>query len=136
MRELFADTFFWTALADPSDQWHSVVRRFDAALDDALLVTTDEVLIEFATHLGVRDERLRAVATAWVRAVLEDPGVDVVPQSRDTFLGGVALFESRPDKLYSLTDCISMTVMRTRGLSDALTHDRHFVQEGFVAIFR
>jgi hypothetical protein len=36
---------------------------------------------------------------------------------------------------YSLTDCISMQVMRHEGLTDVLTNDRHFTQEGFHIIF-
>jgi predicted nucleic acid-binding protein len=35
------------------------------------------------------------------------------------------------DKAYSLTDCISMNAMRERGLTDILTNDHHFTQEGF-----
>jgi predicted nucleic acid-binding protein len=48
-----------------------------------------------------------------------------------TFLDGLTLYESRPDKSYSLTDCIAMNVMRKRGITDVLTHDAHFTQEGF-----
>jgi predicted nucleic acid-binding protein len=48
----------------------------------------------------------------------------------------VALYQSRLDKGYSLTDCISMQTMRTEGLTQALTNDRHFVQEGFISLFR
>jgi predicted nucleic acid-binding protein len=35
------------------------------------------------------------------------------------------------DKGYSLTDCISMNVMRDRGINDVLTQDKQFAQEGF-----
>jgi predicted nucleic acid-binding protein len=38
---------------------------------------------------------------------------------------------ARPDKGYSLTDCISMQTMRKEGLTEVLTKDRHFEQEGF-----
>ena len=43
---------------------------------------------------------------------------------------------ARPDKGYSLTDCISMQTMRREGLTEILTNDRHFEQEGFRALFR
>ncbi len=52
------------------------------------------------------------------------------------FLSGFDLYRARPDKGYSLTDCISMQIMRREGLTDALTNDRHFEQEGFRALFR
>jgi predicted nucleic acid-binding protein len=51
-------------------------------------------------------------------------------------LGGLALYRARPDKGYSLTDCISMQTMRREGLMDVLTNDRHFEQEGFRALFQ
>ncbi len=67
--------------------------------------------------------------------LLGGAGVHVRPQSRDTFLLGLGLYEARPDKDYSLTDCISMETMRARGLTDALTADHHFAQEGFTILF-
>jgi predicted nucleic acid-binding protein len=54
-----------------------------------------------------------------------------MPQSRESFLAGIELYRARPDKGYSLTDCISMITMRREGLTEALTNDRHFEQEGF-----
>jgi len=50
-------------------------------------------------------------------------------------LEALALYEARPDKFYSLTDCHSMQVMRREGLTDVLTNDHHFTQEGFHIVF-
>lgn len=52
------------------------------------------------------------------------------------FMTFLDLYEARPDKGYSLTDCISMQMMRQRGITEALTNDRHFEQGGFRALFR
>ena len=71
-----------------------------------------------------------------MEAILQDRTVQLVRQSHDSFMAGLELYGARPDKGYSLTDCISMQTMRRRGLSDVLTNDRHFEQEGFHAIFR
>ena len=79
-------------------------------------------------------QRSRAAMT--VRSLLANPEVRVVPQSRESFLSGMSLYEARPDKGYSLTDCISMQTMRREGITEALTNDRHFEQEGFHALFR
>jgi hypothetical protein len=46
------------------------------------------------------------------------------------------LYENRLDKDWSLTDCVSVTVMTQRGLSEALTADHHFEQAGFRAVFK
>ena len=49
---------------------------------------------------------------------------------------GFDLFAARSDKAWSLTDCISFSVMTERGLSEALTADHHFEQAGFRALFK
>jgi len=49
-------------------------------------------------------------------------------------MAGLTLYKARPDTGYSLTDCISMHVMRERSISDILTHDEHFRQEGFTVL--
>jgi predicted nucleic acid-binding protein len=71
-----------------------------------------------------------------VQAVLDNPAVRVIPQSRESFLQGLDLYLSRADKSYSMIDCISMTTMRREGLTDVLTNDQHFAKEGFRATFR
>jgi predicted nucleic acid-binding protein len=58
----------------------------------------------------------------------------VIEHSHETFLAGLELYEARPDKGYSLTDCISMNLMRERGINEVLTHDHHFEQEGFTIL--
>jgi len=47
---------------------------------------------------------------------------------------GWQLFKSRPDKFWSLTDCISFIVMGDLGLSEAFTIDHHFRQAGFIPL--
>jgi predicted nucleic acid-binding protein len=71
-----------------------------------------------------------------VRRLLTSPEVTVISQTRALFMDGLTLFESRLDKEYSLTDCISMHVMRREGLTEVLTNDRHFTQEGFHILFQ
>jgi predicted nucleic acid-binding protein len=68
--------------------------------------------------------------------MLSDPGVRIIPQTHESFIAGFELYRTRPDKGYSLTDCISMQAMRREGLTDVLTSDKHFEQEGFRALFR
>lgn len=55
-----------------------------------------------------------------------DRTLRVVPQTRDGFLAGLRPYRTRPDKGYSLTDGISMDLMRREGLTDVLTDDAHF----------
>jgi predicted nucleic acid-binding protein len=51
-------------------------------------------------------------------------------------LKGLSLHQSRPDKHWSLTDCISFVVMQDRAVQQALAFDYHFEQAGFEALLR
>jgi predicted nucleic acid-binding protein len=128
---VFADTFYWIALTLPGDASYA---RAQQVTDD--IVTTKEVLTEYLTFFCAAPERLRRQVAINVQAMLGDPTVRIIPQSHDSFLTGFDLYLNRPDKGYSLVDCISMQTMRKEGLSEVLTNDRHFEQEGFRAIFR
>lgn len=135
MSEVFADTFYWIALINPGDRYAQEVQRFDDLLSGGNVYTTEEVLVEVLTFFAADTwRRIRAVET--VREILSDPAVHIIPQSHESFLSGFELYAARPDKGYSLTDCISMQTMRREGLTQALTNDRHFEQEGFRALFR
>jgi predicted nucleic acid-binding protein len=58
----------------------------------------------------------------------------IVWASTSLFDEGLGLYEKRPDKSWSMTDCMSFVTMREHGLDEALTADRHFVQAGFRAL--
>ena len=131
MKMVFADSNYWIAIVAPNDQWAEAAKRARGLLGDVVLLTTDEVLSEFLTALSRYGQNLRQQAARMVRAILDNPNVKVLPQTRDSFLRGVELYEQRPDKTYSLTDCISMNAMRTESVGEILTHDHHFAQEGF-----
>lgn len=131
MKRVFADTFYWIALTDPTDAAHERARQI---ADD--VVTTDEVLTEYLTFFCAAPEFLRREVALAVEDILQNASVTVIPQSRQSFLGGLQLYRTRPDKGYSLVDCISMETMRREGLTEVLTNDRHFEQEGFCALFR
>jgi uncharacterized protein len=135
MPRVFADTFYWLALANARDQWHEAAKRLSAGLAGASLVTTEEVLIEVLTWFASHGPRGRGHAVATVRSILQDSGSRVVPQTHEGFLAALELYEQRLDKQYSMTDCISMQTMRSLGLTEVLTRDEHFSQEGFRILF-
>ncbi len=135
MKKVFADSHYWIATVNPHDQWKEAAKAARSSLGDALIVTTDEVLTEFLAALR-SGEHMRKQAARMVRLILENPNVKVVPQTRDSFLKGLNFYESRNDKDYSLIDCISMNVMRNESLSEVLTNDRHFEQEGYTVLIK
>ena len=70
-----------------------------------------------------------------VRDIQIDPATQVLPQTSADFATALALHEARPDKDYNLTDCRSMVTLRALGLTEVLTNDHHFTQEGFAILF-
>jgi predicted nucleic acid-binding protein len=131
VRLVFADTLYWGAILRPRDQYRSQAIQARKALGEVRLVTTDEVLTEVLDGLAQCGSDLREAAAQVIRGILEDPSLAVYPQSRESFLAGLRLYEQRSDKGYSLVDCVSMIIMRRQGITDVLTNDHHFTQEGF-----
>ena len=132
MKTAFADTLNWVATILPRDQWCQAAKAARTRLGQRIrIVTTEEVLAEFLTALSAGGPNIRREAAQMVRAILADSTVDVVAQSSDSFLSGLYLYERRDDKSYSLADCISMNTMRSEDITDVLTNDHHFAQEGF-----
>jgi predicted nucleic acid-binding protein len=62
--------------------------------------------------------------------------VKIIPATTDLFQRGLRLYEKRPDKQWSLTDCTSFVTMKDENLAGALTGDEHFAQAGFKALLR
>lgn len=135
MTEVFVDTSYWIATTDPNDQWRAMAQAAKARLGEVELVTTEEVLIEFLTALS-GSPHMRARASNAVREIIADSRIRVVEQSHDSFMDGLTRYEQRLDKGYSLQDCVSMNVMELLNITEILTADRHFEQEGFIALMR
>jgi uncharacterized protein len=136
MTAVFADTFYWIAITNIKDDAHARAAAYALSAAETIILTTEEVLVEYLNYFSVRGSRFRSKAAANVLDMRDSRWVRIVPQTAASFLAGFALYRARPDKNYSLTDCISMQTMRNEGISDALTNDAHFEQEGFRALFR
>lgn len=134
MRIAFADAFYWLALLDPRDAHHAAANSALRNRGIDRLVTTDGVFTELLAAMSGRGAPTRQKAVAVVRGLLDNPKVEVLPQTRESFLSGLRLYEARTDKEYSLVDCISMEIMRERGISEVLTRDHHFAQGGFTLL--
>ena len=132
MSGCFADTFFFLALLDRRDEHHARAAAF-AAEYHGLVLTTRWVLAETANTLGASPVRERSALL--LQSIEQQSGFRVVRDSDRIYDRGAVLYAERPDKAWSLTDCISFVVMEENGVREALTGDRHFVQAGFVALF-
>ncbi|MFO0802457.1 MAG: PIN domain-containing protein [Gemmataceae bacterium] len=130
---VFMDTFGLIARLHPRDQYHERVSQWLAEFNGDF-VTTEGVLLEFADALCAL--HLRQIVVDFLEAVRGDESFKVLPLDSSLFEKGVSLFAERPDKEWSLTDCISFQVMAERGLTEAVTADHHFEQAGFRALFK
>jgi predicted nucleic acid-binding protein len=135
MRSVFADALYWVALAHRRDQWHQAAVAATRSLGEARIMMTEEILVEFLNAFS-SGEWLRRAAIAQVHRIRSSRHMEVIPQTPTSFASGFELYARRLDKEYSLTDCISMQTMRERGITEVLTHDHHFAQEGFTVLIR
>jgi uncharacterized protein len=131
MRTVFADTSFYVAFCNPRDSLHGRAVEFSRSFAGRLL-TTEYVLLECGSAFSRAPDRW--FLPSLVESLRASPFSRVVDSQRELFDAGLELFRSRPDKDWSLTDCISFKVMEHHGLTEAATADHHFVQAGFVAL--
>ena len=133
MTPVFADTYYYAALVNPMDAGH--VRAKDYARTATRpLVTTGWILTELAD--GLAKINSRNIFSRLFGIITNDPTTTLLPVEQSLMDRGLALYLARPDKEWSLTDCISFVVMQEQNLAEALTADRHFEQAGFVALLK
>ncbi|MBW3624174.1 MAG: PIN domain-containing protein [Armatimonadetes bacterium] len=136
MRTVFVDTLYWIALLVASDPWKAKALAARSRLGEVRLLTTEEVFLEVLTALSGLGTHYRQAGVQLVEAMRRVSEVEVAHQSHVSFDNGLGLYRMRPDKSYSMVDCISMVTMRQRGITEILTNDHHFEQEGFVVLIR
>jgi predicted nucleic acid-binding protein len=134
-RTVFAVSFYWIALLNPRDARHEQAVVWGTKPSQIRQVTTDLVLTEVLNHFCGGGPEWRGIAADLVRNVIADADVDVLTTTASNFEASLTFYESRPDKGYSLTDCRSMLAMKGLGITEVLTNDRHFTQEGFTILF-
>ena len=134
MATYFADTSFWIGLSSKRDQhhhraaaWHQFVIRTRSTI-----MTTEAVLLEWLNALS--DVSTRRIAAESYLRVRGDARIEVVPFQPELIDSAVRLYRARPDKGWSLTDCLSFVVMERCHLTEALTTDGHFEQAALKAM--
>lgn len=131
MSEVFADTFYFIALLNGNDECHAAAGAF-AADRSTTIVTTAWILTELGD--GLAETSGRKIFERLVAEMGADQRVVLIPPDLTLWRRGLGLYAARPDKEWSLTDCISFVVMNDRGIVEALTGDHHYEQAGFVPL--
>lgn len=133
MSAVFADSFYFLARLNRDDEAHERAVRLGTQ-EARPIVTTGWVLTELGDAMS--SSANRPAFLGLLEVLQSSPDARIIPASAEFFDRGVQLYAKRPDKEWSLTDCISFVVMMDEKITDALTGDHHFEQAGFRALLR
>ena len=118
---------------------HAGETQFAAALQlfksASLRLTHSFVLAEFVPLCQTRRLKSKA-ALNFASDLMDNPNVDVVWVDEGLHRAAMLLLRARLDKSYSVCDAVSFLLMRQYGITEALTTNRHFEQEGFVRLLQ
>jgi len=132
--EVFVDTAFLIALLRANDTHHHAARNLADSLakEGPRLVTTDAVLLELGNFFA--RSSLRTKAIGWIGRVRADDGWTVERLEPALLNRAEERYRRFADKNWSLTDCVSMEVMRHRRIREVASTDRGFSQAGFYVL--
>lgn len=136
MKPVFVDSGAWIALTLPTDTLHPIAfHYFGLALEEKWpLVTTSACLFE--TYDALSEPRIRYLAREFREYIARLPSLEIVYPDRIALQRALDFFLARPDKAWSLTDCLSFALIQERGISDAMAFDKHFWQAGLRPLMR
>lgn len=136
-RRIFVDAVYLIATFDPQDQWTRSADRVSELADSLPMVTTDGVIGEFLAHFSRYRHERRLQAARYVQSLKVSPRVEIIELSTDLVDKAIDAYanEFRYTRL-SLQDCISILVMRERGISEELTADREFTLAGISVLMQ
>ena len=126
---ILLDTAFVQALPNRRDQHHIKAKALLSRVQVASEIwVTEAVLVEIGNALASIN---RKSAVDFIRSCYTTPNMKVVMVDTPLLKKALHLYESRQDKEWGLTDCISIVVMEDQNLSLVLSTDMHFREAGF-----
>ena len=93
MRKIFADTCYWIALLKPKDNWYESVIKISQYLSNYKIITTEEVLTSILTFYANSGTLKRKRTVNFVKQIMQNPRIEVMPQNHQSFIAGVHLYE-------------------------------------------
>lgn len=136
MKKVFVDTSAWIALLNEDDFWYEKAHevRLELIKQNYHLVTSNFILLELADALCSVSSRQNTVKFICDLGLVKS--LKIVALNDELFFAGMTLYQSRDDKDWGLTDCISFVIMQREGITEALTTDKHFEQAGFTRLIK
>ena len=137
MNEVFVDTSGWVSSFVRTDPHHAKASTLMTQWQqqNRRVVTTNYVLSELIA-LFTRFRVQRSIVLDYIKAIRSATWVEIVHVDEALDAEAWRLLAERLDKEWSLVDCASFVVMKGRGLTEALTTDKHFAQVGFVRLLQ
>jgi uncharacterized protein len=128
---VFLDTAALLALANKRDALHQQAKaeRSRITAERHTVLTTEWVLTEFLNAL--QRPPARTLAIQMVEQLRQSKRVAILPAATEDWHAGYSLYESRPDKAWSLVDCISIHLCQQQSIREVFTSDRNFTQAGY-----
>jgi len=130
---VFLDTSGLFSLYDAGDKHYSLASSL--FVQSQIRVTTNYVFAELAALMIARkfsQDRM----VQYLADIEEDSRLEIIWIGQEMHQAGMDLLKRRLDKTYSLCDAVSFTVMKDLGITEALTTDHHFEQEGFIRLLK
>jgi uncharacterized protein len=113
---LFLDTAFIQALLNPRDDFHHQAKTLFPRVRAAKEVwLTEAIITEVGNALSAFN---RAGAVQFIQQCYRTENLKVVSVDTELLKQALALYQSRSDKTWGLTDCISFIVMQQQNCGD------------------
>ncbi|MEA5468530.1 type II toxin-antitoxin system VapC family toxin [Spirulina sp. 06S082] len=136
MKTVFADTGYWLALVNPDDDLHQKAREVTENLSPFKVITSQMVFVECLNAFSTKGSWFKQSIIQLIQRSRNNPDIIIYPQTQELFTSAFDLYQNRLDKQWSLTDCSSFSIMQQQKIVEALAHDRHFAQAGFIPLLR
>lgn len=133
---VFLDTAGLLALANTRDTLHPQAKteRSRLARERRSILTTEWVLTEFLN--AMQRPPARTLAILMIKQLRQSQRVRILGASTEDWHAGYALYQSRPDKAWSLVDCISIQLCQHQSIREIFTSDRNFIQAGYQILLK
>jgi len=128
---MLLDTSGLLCLNYQTEPFHSkAVEEYEKAI---VHLTHSYIIAEYVA-LATARRFPRKLVLDFITDLLADPDIKFVWVDELLHREAVKLLTLRLDKTYSLCDSVSFVIMRQHQITEALTTDKHFEQEGFIRL--
>ena len=103
MSRVFVDAGYWIALLDPRDLLRDQVLAESRRRGERDMTTTRMVLDEVLAAFSSRGPQLRTEVAEFTHWLIDDPEVEVAPQTDNQFRLALRRYADRCDQTWSLT---------------------------------